>query len=65
MFSGNIAGQMFPYKALAITVCGQYEAVMNSSINYFGYTMWMLVTSFVSVVVYYLVCRYVFRPDVQ
>ncbi len=65
MFSGNIAGQMFPYKALAITVCGQYEAVMNSSINYFGYTMWMLVTSFVSVVIYYLVCRYVFRPDVS
>ena len=65
MFAGNVSGQMFPFKNLAITVLGPYQSIENGSINAFGFVVWMFVTSFLAVVLYFLAVRFIFRPDVS
>lgn len=65
MFAGNVSGQMFPFKNLAITVLGPYQSVENGSINAFGFVVWMFVTSFAAIVLYFLAVKYIFRPDVS
>lgn len=65
MFAGNVSGQMFPFKNLAITVLGPYQSVENGTINAFGFVIWMLVTSFIAVVLYFLAVKYIFKPDVS
>ncbi len=64
-FSGNISGQMFPFKNLCLSVLGQFETIMGETVSTLGFTLWMLVFSLVSTILFFLAVKYVFKPDVS
>lgn len=64
-FSGNIAGQMFPFKNLCLSVLGSFETMVGETVNAAGFILWMLIFSLVSTVVFFLIVKYLFRPDVS
>ncbi len=64
-FSGNIAGQMFPFKNLCVSVLGQFENILGETVNSAGFILWMLVFSLVSTVLFFLLVKFVFKPDVS
>lgn len=64
-FSGNISGQMFPFKNLCLSVLGQFETIMGETVSTLGFTLWMLVFSLVSTVLFFLAVKYLFKPDVS
>ena len=64
-FTGNISGQMFPFKNLCISVLGQYETAFGDTLNSAGFILWMFVFSMVSSVLFFLLVKFVFKPDVS
>lgn len=64
-FTGNISGQMFPFKNLCISVLGQYETFYNDTLNTAGFVLWMFIFSMVCTILFFLVVKYLFRPDVS
>ncbi len=63
-FSGNIAGQMFPFKNLCLSVLGQFETIMGGTVSSLGFILWMLIFSLVSTILFFLIVKYCFKPDV-
>ena len=64
-FTGNIAGQMFPFKNLCVSVLGQFETIMEDSISSLGFILWMLIFSLICSIIFFLIVKYLFRPDVS
>lgn len=64
-FSGNIAGQMFPFKNLCVSVLGQFETILGETVNTAGFVLWMLIFSLVSTLLFFLLVKFVFKPDVS
>lgn len=64
-FTGNISGQMFPFKNLCVSVLGQYETIMGGTIRASGFILWMFIFSMVCTLLFFLIVKYLFRPDVS
>ena len=65
VLSGSMAFQLFPFKSLSMIMLGSYTELSGLTINYFMYFIWMLITDWVVIGGYLLLCRFVFRPDVS
>jgi len=63
-FTGNISGQMFPFKNLCLSVLGQYENMFGDTISAAGFILWMFIFSMICSILFFLIVKYVFRPDV-
>ena len=65
VLSGSMAFQLFPFKSLAMIMLGSYQELSGETVNYLMYFLWMLITDWVVIGAYLLLCRFVFRPDVS
>lgn len=62
-FAGTLGGGTLPFNALSVIVLGLMKSSVNLSVNYVLFSLINLVFVFIIIVLYVLVCKYIFRPD--
>lgn len=62
-FAGTLGGGTLPFNALSIIVLGLMKSSVNISVNYVLFSLINLVFVFLIILLYVLVCKYVFKPD--
>ena len=56
---------VFPFKAFAIIVLGVLNTQLGLSVNYVLFTLFAFVLGFGGVIIWMLLCKYVYKPDVS
>ncbi len=64
VYAALVGMSLIPFKQLALTIMGTYEAISGSSIDYAGYMVTALVICLVCSLLFLLFARFVVRPDV-
>ena len=64
LFCCTVAAGIFPYMGLSILVVAQLQKYAGMDINYFLFTVVQLFMVLFSSIIYFLILKYVFRPDV-
>lgn len=65
LYCCSISAGILPYMGMGILVISQLQSFAGMSINYFQFTVVQLILVVFSLSVYFLVCKYIFRPDVS
>ncbi len=65
LYCCTMFGGVLPYMSISILVVGQLEKFTGLGINYFQFTVTMLVLSLIAAGIYFLILKYVFKPDVS
>lgn len=63
--SMTAGGTVFPYRVTGLILLGAIESVTKVSVSFFQYVLFTLPTSILMVLGYYLVMRFIFRPDLS
>ncbi len=64
-FAADIGFTLFPFKAMAVLVIGSIETNLGMSPNSLSWTLTSFALSFVCLIAYVLVMKYILRPDVS
>ena len=65
IYSGMIGSTVFPFKVYPVIMMGVYEATTGETIGFLPYTVVVATITFVLLILYIFLCKYVFRPKVN
>lgn len=65
IYVGSTSYMLLPYKTLPLVVFAGYEAVTGETIAYLPYLLIALAATGVAIILFLLMCKFVFRPDVS
>lgn len=65
VYVGSTSYLILPYKSMPLVALGSYEAITGESIVYGPYLLMVLAATLLSLLVFLIFCRFVFRPDVS
>ena len=63
--ASGIGGSVMPYKPITIVILSAYSAAAGVPMDFFKYICFSLPVSFVVMLFYVFLCRFVFRPDIK
>lgn len=63
--SMTAGGTVFPFRLTGLILLGAIESVTKMSVSFFSYILFTLPLSIILVLVYYLIMRFIFRPDLS
>lgn len=61
----TIGLSLFPFKSVPLTVLGSFTALSDQTVPFFSYFCFTLPVCLLSIIVYILLCKFIFRPDVS
>lgn len=61
----TIGLSLFPFKSVPLTVLGSFTALSGQTVPFFSYFCFTLPVCLLSIIVYILLCKFIFRPDVH
>ena len=65
ILASTIGGCVMPYKPVPLIVLRAYSQISGSSMDFLQYITFSLPTTFMIMVFYLLICRFVFRPELK
>ncbi len=65
ILASSIGGCIMPYKPVPLVILQAYSTISGTSMDFFKYICFSLPVTFLVMVFYVLICRFVFRPDIK
>ncbi len=65
ILASSIGGCIMPYKPVPLVILQAYSTISGTSMDFFKYICFSLPVTFLVMVFYVLICRFVFRPDMK
>lgn len=65
ILASSVGGAVMPYKPVPMVVLKAYSMAANVSMDFFKYICFSLPITFLIMIFYVLLCRFVFRPDIK
>lgn len=64
-YSAAIGNMILPFKIYPMIVLGAFEAASGMAVNFLQYTIFMVIMTMILEVLFILLCKFVFRPQVS
>lgn len=65
VLAAGVGGVVLPYKPVPLLVLKSYSQISGMEVDFLKYMLFPIPTTFLVIIFYVLICRFIFRPDMK